>query len=187
VHAPREYASCSPRASKRRFRTGACADYRFPIPIVAPRFRTQTRELLSGDPAPRLDFLAYRASIIRSASHPGTPGPPGSSRRAGGFSLVLPPTTADAGHRRQLLAVRLFHRPKRLTFGTRSSPQRKFLAGRRADGLRAAFTRSSPQDSQVQLFGLELFLVLKRSPFGTWSSLEETFWDRFSRPAERRA
>jgi hypothetical protein len=128
----------------------------------------------------------------------GTPGPPGSSRRAGGFSLVLPPTTADAGHRRQLLAVRLFHRPKRLTFGTRSSPRRKFLAGRRADGLRATFTRSSPQDSQVRE-GRQIPPGSSRRAGGTSSGLlphgrrarwrdflseKGTFWDTVVTPAK---
>src|SRR5450631_1941531 len=65
-------------------------------------------------------------------------GPPGSSRRAGGFSLVLRPTTTGVS----FWEFDCFTVQKRSSFGTQSSPRRTFLAGRRSGRLECRFPRA---------------------------------------------
>src|SRR5450432_432687 len=60
---------------------------------------------------------------------------PGSSRRAGGFSLVLRPTTTGGS----FWEFDCFTVQKRSSFGTQSSPRRTFLAGRRSGRLEGRF------------------------------------------------
>src|SRR5450759_2637705 len=59
----------------------------------------------------------------------------GSSRRAGGFSLVLRPTTTGGS----FWEFDCFTVQKRSSFGTQSSPRRTFLAGRRSGRLEGRF------------------------------------------------
>src|SRR5450432_4157571 len=60
---------------------------------------------------------------------------PGSSRRAGGFSLVLRPTTTGGS----FWEFDCFTVQKRSSFGTQSSLRRTFLAGRRRGRLEGRF------------------------------------------------
>src|SRR5450759_4767228 len=80
---------------------------------------------------------------------------PGSSRRAGGFSLVLRPTTTGGS----FWEFDCFTVQKKSSFGTQSSPRRTFLAGRRSGRLEGRFPPARlllPGGSPSVLFGTEL-------------------------------